>query len=63
MMYLWIVLLALALFAIWYFLNSSNSNMSEEVDENPIDVLNRRLVNGEITEKEYEEKRKIISDN
>ena len=58
MMYFWIILLAVVIWAVWYFGKRSDGFSFEKKNETPIDILKRRFANGEITEEEYN-KRKL----
>ncbi len=55
MMYGWIVIIALALIAVWYF-NRNKFDFSTK-KEKPLDILKKRFAAGEITSQEYEERK------
>ena len=49
------------LIVLGYFLyKSTQSNGSRGGDESPLEMLQKRYVNGEISREEYEEKRRIL---
>ena len=58
MMYTWIILLAIVIWAIWYFGEKNGGFSFDKKKDTPLDILKRRFANGEITEEEYE-KRKL----
>lgn len=53
MMYLWIVLIPFAFWAIWYILKKMSGDSIKANEESPIDILNKRFAKGEVTEEEY----------
>lgn len=53
MMYLWIVLIPFAFWVMWYILNKKGGNSIKTIEESPLDILKKRLANGEVTEEEY----------
>jgi len=57
MMFSWIFILIIIIWAIWYFGKGNDSFLRKTLKETPIDILKRRFANGEITEEEYEEQR------
>ncbi len=61
MMYLWILLLIIFIAALLYYGNTNNQilNLGPK-KEDPFDILKRRFAKGEITEKEYEERKAIL---
>jgi putative membrane protein len=60
MMYFWIILLPVAIWAVWYFGIKNGGSSFRKKEDTPIDILKHRFVNGEITEEEYEEKRAVL---
>jgi len=52
----WLILLAIGFFA--YYLYGKNSKKSDRTS--PKDLLDRRFANGEIDEKEYEKRKRIL---
>lgn len=57
MLFIFIILIALAFWAVRYYGKMGNSALADDV----LDVLKKRYANGEIDTKEYEEKRKVLS--
>jgi len=62
MMYFWIILLAVAIWAVWYFGKESGSFSFGKKIDTPIDILKHRFAKGEITEEEYEERRAMLDE-
>lgn len=60
MMFSWIIVIVGIIWAIWYFNNNGARNPFEIKKEKPIDILNRRLASGEITEEEYESRKEAL---
>lgn len=63
MMFSWILILVICLWAIWYFLEKDNGGLSKLYKKDtPIDILKRRFAKGEITEEEYEERKAVLEE-
>ena len=62
MMYSWIIVLAIVIWAVWYFGEKNNGSPFNKMKNKPIDILKRRFANGEITEIEYEKRRLILEE-
>ncbi|MDF1696962.1 MAG: SHOCT domain-containing protein [Saprospiraceae bacterium] len=63
MMIFWIFIIAIGIWAIWYFEKSHNS-ISKQLSKNTsIEILKRRFAKGEITEEEYDEKRAVLEED
>lgn len=60
MMFSWIFILAIVVWAIWYYGKGNDAFLRKIPKEDPIDLLKRRFANGEITEKEYNERKKVL---
>ncbi len=63
-MYSWIILVVIAVVAVWYF-NNNRKNIPSwgPQKEDPLDTLRRRFANGEISEQEYEERKAILEED
>ncbi|PHR12411.1 MAG: hypothetical protein COA40_09165 [Aequorivita sp.] len=59
MMYAWIIVLGLIVLGIFLYLGRNGSKMGKR--ETPLEILNRRFANGEITKEEFEEQKRIIN--
>ncbi|WP_319557767.1 SHOCT domain-containing protein [Thiomicrorhabdus sp.] len=65
-MWLWfllIVLIIIALFFPWWKQGASANNSKDEVDEKPLQILQKRFARGEISEEEYQSMRKTLEDD
>lgn len=62
MMYSGIILIAIAIALVWFFTNNGKGTQffGSEKKEDPIDILKRRFAQGEIDEKEYEERKATL---
>tara|TARA_R110002020_G_C16133639_1_gene761337 strand:- start:173 stop:352 length:180 start_codon:yes stop_codon:yes gene_type:complete len=58
-MYAWIIVLGLIVLGIFLYLGRNGSKMGKR--ETPLEILNRRFANGEITKEEFEEQKRIIN--
>lgn len=64
MMYFWIILVAIAIAAVWYFNeNHGSSPFLNPKKEDPLDILKRRFASGEIDEEEYEERKAVLEED
>ncbi|MCY6370193.1 SHOCT domain-containing protein [Clostridium ganghwense] len=45
----------------WYFTKDSECHIASNNGETAIQILNKRLIDGEISEEEYEFKKKLIN--
>ncbi|MEH6765157.1 MAG: SHOCT domain-containing protein [Aequorivita antarctica] len=59
MMYAWIIVLGVIVLGIFLYLGKNGSKMRKR--ETPLEILNRRFANGEITKEEFEEQKRIIN--
>lgn len=59
MMYAWIIVLGVIVLGIFLYLGRNGSKMGKR--ETPLEILNRRFANGEITKEEFEEQKRIIN--
>ncbi|MAP34270.1 MAG: hypothetical protein CME75_00420 [Halomonas sp.] len=59
MMYAWIIVLGVIVLGIFLYLGKNGSKMGKR--ETPLEILNRRFANGEITKEEFEEQKRIIN--
>lgn len=55
---LWIIILAVAIYLGFYY--AKKRGLIKSSDESPLDVLNKRYANGEISREEYEMMKKDI---
>ena len=63
MIFFWIIILCIALVAVWYLMRDQHGNLPwENKPDRPIDILKRKYANGEISKEEYEEKKKILGE-
>lgn len=60
MMYFWIIFLGIAIGAVWYFGKEKGGFSFGPKKDNPLDILKHRFANGEIDEKEYEERKAAL---
>ena len=58
MMFFWIFLFLLVVWAVWRFGAGGRSFLSKE--EDPLEVLRRRYARGEISTEEYEERKAVL---
>jgi putative membrane protein len=58
-MYAWIIVLGVIVLGIFLYLGKNGSKMGKR--ETPLEILNRRFANGEITKEEFEEQKRIIN--
>jgi putative membrane protein len=58
-MYAWIIVLGVIVLGIFLYLGKNGSKMRKR--ETPLEILNRRFANGEITKEEFEEQKRIIN--
>lgn len=58
-MYGWIIILGIAVFGILIYVSKNKNNFREK--ESPMQILDRRFANGEITKEQYEEQKQIIN--
>jgi putative membrane protein len=59
----WLLGLALVFLLIWAVvrvINNPNSTQRRSPDDDPVEILRRRLARGEIDEREFDEKRKLL---
>jgi putative membrane protein len=56
------ILIFVAFFLIVWWVIKSNPNIGKKTEEKPIDIMRRRLANGEITKKKFEELKKELED-
>ncbi len=63
MMFSWIFILAICIWAIWYFEKKQNIISNQLPKNTPIEILKRRFAKGEITEEEYEERRAVLEED
>lgn len=59
----WLLGLALVFLLIWAVvrvINNPNSTQRRASDDDPVEILRRRLARGEIDEHEFDEKRKLL---
>lgn len=56
-----IIIIAVALFVIWWLLRSPKSDRVYNKDDTPLDILNKRYAAGEITKEDYDRIKKDIS--
>jgi len=56
----WLFLIFIIL---WIFAKSKNNYGMQAPKETPLEILKRRFANGEISKEEFEEKKKILSEN
>ncbi|MDX1828847.1 MAG: SHOCT domain-containing protein [Lutibacter sp.] len=61
MMYTWIIALGIIFLGGILYTRKNRSQILKR--ENPLEILNRRFASGEITKKEYEERKRIINSN
>ena len=59
MMYSWIIILVIIVIGIFIYAGKNKSYAGKK--ENPNDILDRRYANGEISQKEYEDQKRIIN--
>lgn len=62
-MFSWIFILAICIWAIWYFEKKQNIISNQLPKNTPIEILKRRFAKGEITEEEYEERRAVLEED
>jgi putative membrane protein len=60
-MYTWIIALGIIFLGGILYTRKNRSQILKR--ENPLEILNRRFASGEITKKEYEERKRIINSN
>ena len=59
----WLLGLALVFLLVWAVvrvINNPTSTQRRSPDDDPVEILRRRLARGEIDEREFDEKRKIL---
>jgi putative membrane protein len=59
----WLLGLALIFLLVWAVvrvINNPSSNQRSSSDENAVEILRRRLARGEIDEREFDEKRRLL---
>ena len=59
----WLLGVALVFLLIWAvvrIINIPNSAQRRSFDDDPVEILRRRLARGEIDEREFDEKRKLL---
>lgn len=49
------------IFILWILASTLKSSRKKRKEETPLDILNKRFANGEISKEEYDEKKKIIN--
>lgn len=59
MMYTWIIVLGVIVLGIILYAGKNGSKIFKR--ETPLEILNRRFANGEITEEEYEDRKQSIN--
>lgn len=57
-MYGWIIIVLIVLVALWYFGRKGFSARRQR--ETPLEILEKRFANGEITKEDYEEQKKVL---
>lgn len=60
--FFWIAIIIVALI-LYFLIRSTQRSGYSQSKENPIDILKRRYANGEITSKDFEERKRIIGNN
>lgn len=55
-----IFLLGIVIYAVIKIFNNSNNMRNDRAYDNPLDILNQRLVRGEIDEEEYKRKKELL---
>ena len=63
MMFSWILILAMCIWAIWYWEKKQNLLSNSTPKNTPVEILKRRFAKGEITEEEYEERRAVLEED
>ena len=63
MMFSWILILAICIWAIWYWEKKQNLFSNPTPKNTPVEILKRRFAKGEITEEEYEERRAVLEED
>jgi putative membrane protein len=58
-MYTWIIVLGVIVLGIILYAGKNGSKIFKR--ETPLEILNRRFANGEITEEEYEDRKQSIN--
>jgi len=58
-MFTWIIVLGAIVFAVILYAGKSGSKILKR--ENPLEILDRRYANGEISKEEYEERKQSIN--
>ena len=59
MMYTWIIVLGVIILAVILYAGKSGNKILKR--ENPLEILNRRYANGDISKEEYEESKQSIN--
>ena len=62
-MYLWLIILAGCIWAVWHFTKNSNAFPKKNAKDASLEILKRRFAKGQITVEEYEEKRAMLEDD
>ncbi len=63
-MYTWIVLLVIVAAAVWYFTLGNKASLPwKQHEDDALEVLKRRLVQGKISEYEYEEMKAALEED
>lgn len=55
-----VVLVFLLIWAVVRVINNPNSTQRRSPDDDPVEILRQRLARGEIDEREFDEKRKLL---
>lgn len=58
-MYTWLIVLGIIVLGIFLYAGKNGSKILKR--ETPLEILNRRYANGEITKEEYQEQKRIIN--
>lgn len=59
MMFTWIIVLVVIVLAVILYAGKNGSKILKR--ENPLEILDRRFANGEISKEEYQERKQIIN--
>jgi putative membrane protein len=61
MMFIWLILIGVLIYFLLVKPGKRDDNQAKSA-EDPVELLKKRFINGEITEEEYNKMRKIIND-
>lgn len=62
MMFSWILILAICIWAFWYWGERQTVFPDTGPENSPTEILKSRFAKGEITEEEYEERRAVLDE-